>query len=331
MWRRPGGSCPQHRLRLGQPVLRPTVIALQDGGRSEAGEPDRFPPGTSDLSAEFDGTSGVMARPVEPTGPHRPQPEDRVGGGKVEGDFGGLANLDRLLEQAAPGVDRATAKQRQSGDRQDIGVSRTITALLGVFDRFLDVSVHLLAGRQPRRGSRLAPNNQTERQRPAHVSAACRVDRLARRPIGAGRLAAAEGQERRGGQTPHSLVITGVWNLDRVVQASAHLCGQAALKPEADDRLGDAQEASQVPALRRPVHRGAQVVEVGRQPRHPQPRLSTVETDLRLPGQPDMELQMAVTHPGGILQLGQSLPRIHPDRLQQPVAGPALTLDDLQQ
>jgi hypothetical protein len=40
----------------------------------------------------------------------------------MEGDLGGLGHLDRLLEQAAPGVDRAAAKQRPSGERQDVDV-----------------------------------------------------------------------------------------------------------------------------------------------------------------------------------------------------------------
>ena len=222
------------------------------------------------------------------------------------------------------------AKQRPSGERQDVGAGRGIAALLGVLDRFLDVSVHLLAGRQPRHGPRLGPNAQTEGERTAHIGGACRVDRLARRPIGAGR-SAAEGQERRGGQPPHPLVITGARALDRVVQAAVHLSEQAALEPEADDRLGDVHQPSQVPGLRRPVHRGAQIIQIGRKPRHPGLRLSTAETRVRPPGQPDMELQMAITHPIGIVQLGQPLPGIHPDRLQQPVAGPAVALDDLQQ
>jgi hypothetical protein len=179
----------------------------------------------------------MMTCPVEPTGEHRPQPKDRVGGRQMEGDLGGLAHLDRLLEQAAPVVDRAAAKQRPSGDRQDIGVGRSITALLGVLDRFLDVSVHLLAGRQPRHGPRRGPNAQPECQRTAHISGACRVDRLARRPIGAGRFTAAEGQERRRDQPPHPLVITGARGIGRVVQASVRLPEQAALEPEADDRL----------------------------------------------------------------------------------------------
>ena len=54
------------------------------------------------------------------------------------------------------------------------------------------------------------------------------------------------------------------------------------------------------------------------------------ETGVRSPGQPDLELQMATTYPIGIVQLGQPLPGIHPDRLQQPVAGPAMALDDVQ-
>ncbi len=44
-----------------------------------------------------------------------------------------------------------------------------------------------------------------------------------------------------------------------------------------------------------------------------------------------MEGQMTAARPGGILQLRQPLPGIHPDRLQQPVAGPTMTLDDLYQ
>ena len=278
-------------------------MALQDVGRAEAGEPDHLPPGTSDLAGELPATLGVMTCPVEPPGEHRPQPEDRVGGGQMERDLSGFADLDRLREQAAPGVDRAAAKQHPSGDRQDEGAGRGVAALLGVSDRFLDVSVRLLAGRQPRHGPRLGPNAQTEGERAAHTGGACRVDRLARRPIGTGR-SAAEGQERRGGQPPHPLVITGARALDRVVQAAVHLSKQAALEPEADDRLGEVHQPSQVTGLRRPVHRGAQVIQIGRELRHPGLGLSTGETRVRPPRQPDVELQVAATHDIGIVQLG---------------------------
>ncbi len=47
--------------------------------------------------------------------------------------------------------------------------------------------------------------------------------------------------------------------------------------------LGDVHQPSQVCGLRHPVHRGAQVVEVGCKPRHPRLRLSTVETGVRRP------------------------------------------------
>ena len=69
------------------------MIALHDVGRPKAGEPDHLPPWTSDLAGELPATPSVMACPVEPTGPHRPQPEDRVGGGQMEGDPGGFADL----------------------------------------------------------------------------------------------------------------------------------------------------------------------------------------------------------------------------------------------
>ena len=59
-------------------------------------------------------------------------------------------------------------------------MDRGITALLGVLDRLLDVGVHLIAGRQPRNGPRLGPNAQPEGERTAHISGACRIDRLAR-------------------------------------------------------------------------------------------------------------------------------------------------------
>ena len=320
-------DCP----RPGQPILCLTVIALQDIGRSEAGEADRLPPGTPGLASEFPAPPSVLTCLVEPLGEHQPQPKDRVGGWQMEGDVGVLADFDRLLEQAAPGVDRAAADQRPSGDRQDVGVGRGVAAALGVLDRFLDVSVHLLAGQQPRHGPRLGPNTQTECQRTAHIGGACRVNRLARQPIGADQFAATEGQERRCGQPAHPLVITTVRAAHGIVQASAHLSGQAALEPEADDRLGDVHQPSKVPRLRRPVHRRAEIIQIGRKARHPGLRLSTAETRVRPPGQPDIELQMAITHPIGIVQLGQPLPRIQPDRLQQPVAGPAVPLDDLQQ
>jgi hypothetical protein len=42
-------------------VLRLTVIALQESSRSEAGQADRLPRRTSDLTAEFDGASSVSA------------------------------------------------------------------------------------------------------------------------------------------------------------------------------------------------------------------------------------------------------------------------------
>ena len=209
-------------------------------------------------------------------------------------------------------------------------MGRRILAPLGALDRLLDVSVHLLAGRQPRQHPRQGPLSQPDRERTAHISGACRGDRLARRPMEAGRLAAGKGQGCRGDQPPHALVIGGTRDLCRVVQPPVHLPGQAALEPEADDRLGDVHQPPQVSCLRRPVHRGTQIIQIGRKPRHPRLRLSTSETRLRPPRQPDVKLQMAATHPIGIVQLGQSLPGIHPDRLQQPVAGPALALDDLQ-
>lgn len=162
----------------------------------------------------------------------------------MEGDPASLAHLDRLLEPAAPGVDRAAAQQRRSGERQDVGVSRGITALLGVLDRFLDIGVHLLAGREPRHGPCLGSNAQTECERTVHIGGSCRDDRPARRQIGAGRFAVSEGQQRRRDQSPHPLVITGARAVDRVEQASVHLAGQGALKPEADDRLGDVHQPS---------------------------------------------------------------------------------------
>jgi hypothetical protein len=42
-------------------VLRLTVIALEDGSRSEAGQADRLPRRTSNVAAELDGTSSVLA------------------------------------------------------------------------------------------------------------------------------------------------------------------------------------------------------------------------------------------------------------------------------
>jgi len=85
----------------------------------------------------------------------------------------------------------------------------------------------------------------------------------------------------------------------RVVQPPVDLSGQAAVEPEADDRLGDAHERPQISYLHRPVHRGTQVIQIGYKPRHPGPRLPTSETRLRPPGQLDVKLQMAATHPRG--------------------------------
>lgn len=90
----------------------------------------------------------------------------------MEGNLIGLAHLDRLLEKAAPRVDRAAAKQRLPGEHQDVGVDRGITAPLGVLDRFLDVGGHLLAGRAPRHGPRPGPNAQPEGERSADVGGA---------------------------------------------------------------------------------------------------------------------------------------------------------------
>ena len=110
-----------------------------------------------------------------------------------------------------------------------------------------------------------------------------------------------------------------------------HLSGQAEVEPEADDRFGEAHQPAQIPGLRRPVHRGPQVIQIGRQPRDPGLRLSTGETRVRPPRQSDVELQVAATHDIGIVQLGQAPPGIGPDGLQQPVAGPALTGGHLHQ
>ena len=149
--------------------------------------------------------------------------------------------------------------------------------------------------------------------------------------MGAGRLAGGKGQGRRGHQHPHALLSGGARLIGRVVQPPVHLPGEAAVEPEADDRLGDAHQRPQISYLHRPVHRGTQIIQIGRKPRHPGLWLSASETRLRPPRLPDMKRQMAATHPLGIVQLGQSLPGIHPDRLQQPVADPALTLGDLHQ
>ncbi len=73
--------------------------------------------------------------------------------------------------------------------------------------------------------------------------------------MGAGILAAVEGEGRRGDQTPHALVIGGVQGINRGLQPSVHLPGQATPEPEADNRLGDAHQPWQVPGLRSPVHR----------------------------------------------------------------------------
>ncbi len=109
-----------------------------------------------------------------------------------------------------------------------------------------------------------------------------------------------------------------------------HLPGQAALEPEAHDRLGKVHQPSQVSCLHRPVHRGAQIIQIGHKPRHPGLGLPTGETRLRPRGQLDVEGEMAITHPGGVVQLGPSLSGIHPDRLQQAVAGPPVAPGDLQ-
>ena len=183
-----------------------------------------------------------------------------MGGRQLEGELVGLAHLHGLLEPAARGVDRAAAKQRPASERQDVGVGRSIFAPLRELERLLDVGVHLRAGRQPRQRPREGSLAQRDRERTAHIGGACRVDRLARRPIGAGRLFAGKGQGRRGDQSPHALVIGGARDIGRVVQPPVHLPGQAALEPEADDRLGDAHQPSQVSGLRRPVHRGAQII-----------------------------------------------------------------------
>ncbi len=172
--------------------------------------------------------------------------------------------------------------------------------------------------------------SQRDRERTAHISGARRSDRLRRRPMEACGLAGGKGQSCRGVQPPHALVIRGTRGSCRVVQSPVHLPGQAALKPEADDRLGDAHQSIQVSCLRRPVHGDTQVIQVGREPRHPRLGLCTMQTLPRPPCQPDMKLQMATTHPIGVVQLGQSLPDIHADGFQQPVAGPAVALDDLQ-
>ncbi len=69
----------------------------------------------------------------------------------MEGEAVGLAHLNVLLEQVIPGVDRAADKECRPSELQDVGVGRCILALLRALERLLDVSVDLLAGRQPRK------------------------------------------------------------------------------------------------------------------------------------------------------------------------------------
>jgi hypothetical protein len=115
------------------------------------------------------------------------------------------------------------------------------------------------------------------------------------------------------------------------MQPPVHLPRQAALEPEADDRLGEVHQPPQVSGRRRPVHRGAQIIQVGREPCHPRLGLATVEGGLRPTGQSDEKGQVTVTHPNRVVELGQPLGREQPHRLQQPVARPAVVLADLQQ
>ena len=165
-----------------------------------------------------------------------------MGGRQLEGEVVGLAHLHCLLEQAAPGVDRAAVSQRRSGECQDVGAGRRILAPLAVLERLLDVSVHLLARRQPREHPGEGSLAQPDRERTAHTSASCGVDRLARRPIGPGRLPTGKGQGRRGDQRPYSLVIGCARRIGRGVQPPVHFPGQAAVEPEADDRLGEVHQ-----------------------------------------------------------------------------------------
>ena len=69
----------------------------------------------------------------------------------MEGEVVGLAHLDRLVEQAATGVDRAAVKKCCPSELQDVGTGRRILAALRELQRPLDVSVHLLVRRQPRK------------------------------------------------------------------------------------------------------------------------------------------------------------------------------------
>jgi hypothetical protein len=144
---------------------------------------------------------------------------------QLEGELVGLAHLDDLLEQTAPGVDRPAGEQSRPSQLQDVGVGRSILAPLGMWDRLLDVGVHLLAGRPPRQRSHPGSQAQPDAERTTHIGGAGCVNRLARRPMGAGILAAVNGQGRRGDQTPHALVIGDGRGIDRGLQPSVHLPG----------------------------------------------------------------------------------------------------------
>lgn len=95
-----------------------------------------------------------------------------MGCGQMEREPGGLADLDRSLEQATPGINRAAVLTLPSGHPQHVGEGRSITGLFGVHYGLGDVGVHLLIGQQPRQSPRLGPDTQPQRQRPAHFSSA---------------------------------------------------------------------------------------------------------------------------------------------------------------
>ncbi len=98
----------------------------------------------------------------------------------MEGEIVGLAHVQGLLEQAMPGVDRAAMNSCCASKRQDIGVGRRILAPLRELERLFDVSLHLLAGRQPRQHTGEGSLSQRERKRTAFISGVSRGDGLAR-------------------------------------------------------------------------------------------------------------------------------------------------------
>jgi hypothetical protein len=235
------------------------------------------------------------------------------------------------LEERLPLGDAPPTGGEGPAVHQHPRVGLAVPDSVGECQRLLGVVGDLVvAGRS---GVEAAPRAEDQRLRQGRVvlDRAGERDRLGRERVPGRVVTTHERQDRRGGQAPDPLRIPGVGRLHRRAQPPTHLDVQPAHHPEGERGLGDVEHGQGPVGLDGPVHGRAQIVEVGGEPVQPRPRLLAGQPRPRAVGEVDVEVQVAVADAGRVVELVQPLPRVHPDRLQQPVAGLAVALADLQQ